>query len=138
MKNAILLTKYILTPLREGLGVPIIVTSWYRSQELTNKLIELGYGASPNSTHLSGGTIDVEAYRNGVEINGELALEVILMELPFDRMLIEGGTDANPSWIHLEYDGSKSKSDQRRQILRIAQGTTGQYWTAQQVVSLYS
>jgi len=138
-KNARALVQNVMDPLREASGLPIEVNSWYRSQELTNKLIDLGYTAAPNSKHKRGDVIDVEQFVNGVENNGRLALLAVQNNLPFDRMIIEYGTDENPGLIQFEYDASKPPSEQRQQILRMTDSVSGlPVWSKETVIQLYS
>jgi hypothetical protein len=134
MKNGRKLAKKILQPLRNYIQSPIIVNSWYRSPELNSELINLGYPAAVNSTHLTGGTADVRA--QSIE-NRFLAIYAIILNLPFDRMLLEFGNDSNPDWIQFEYNGQKSDEQQRRQIIRITEGTSGYSMSADEVLALY-
>lgn len=77
-----------LEPLRGALGVPIIVTSGYRSS-VVNSLV----GGSKNSAHTSGRAADVRAI-------GFTPLEVCKrvteIGVPFDQLIHEFG-----SWCHI-------------------------------------
>jgi len=124
------LAQFILDPLQIRLfPAAITINSWYRSPELNQFLVDSPlYNAVPNSTHLTGGTIDVAFWRPDPVYTSEITKQnnlivaaVLEMNLPFDRMLLEGGTLERPAWIQLEY----SPNQTRRQILVLPNGLTG-------------
>ena len=117
--NALSLTYYLLDPVRKWLGGPITVSSWYRSPELTAKLLELGEDTVKNTTHVIGGTADLLYFQNGENKSGLIVRAILAQRLPFDRILIEYGSLDAPNHIHLEYDGSKDPDSQRGLILRL-------------------
>lgn len=131
------LAQWILDPVREQLGGPVIVNSWYRCQALQNKLIALGYPAVQISRHLLGGTADVKFNYGGERRNDLLIRAVLITGVPFDRMLIEHGSVERPSWIQLEYDGTKLPSQQEGKIIRIPSGTSGSVWSRSYTEGIY-
>lgn len=84
------LATHILDPLREKLGVPVLVTSGYRSVEL-NKAI----GGAGTSQHCKGEAADIHV--NGMTIR-ELATAIRSFNLPYDQLIEEFG-----SWVHVSY-----------------------------------
>ena len=96
----------VLDPARERIGMPIRVNSGYRSQQL-NKTV----GGVSDSQHLLGEAADV---RVGTPAMNKRLYEVLL-ELPFDQLIWEQGSDVGPAWIHVSY---KRNGKNRREVLR--------------------
>jgi hypothetical protein len=84
------LCKYVLEPLRTLIGVPLLVTSGYRSPAL-NKAI----GGAKNSQHILGQAADTHCNKYTVE---QLYQLVKKSGLPFDQLIQEFN-----SWVHISY-----------------------------------
>lgn len=120
LKNLEEATKNLFQPLRDALGVPISISSGYRSPAL-NKAI----GGSNTSAHTYGFAIDFRVH--GVPNTYLLAKRILEIckenNLGFDQLILEfpSGDYNNPdnsmpgSWIHLGY--KSPRGDQRKQIL---------------------
>ena len=95
----------VFQPCREHFGVPIYVSSGYRSPEL-NKAI----GGSLRSQHMEGRALDLDCDVFGKITNAEL-FGYIRENLEFDQMVWEFGTEDNPDWVHVSYvrDGHNRK-----------------------------
>ena len=91
----------IFQPVRECLGVPIYVSSGYRSPEL-NKAI----GGSRRSQHMEGRALDLDADVYGKCTNADI-FNYIRENLEFDQLIWEFGDQDNPDWVHVSfvYDG---------------------------------
>ncbi len=91
----------VFQPVRECLGVPIHVSSGYRSAEL-NKAI----GGSVRSQHVEGRALDLDADVFGGCTNSEI-FECIRENMEFDQLIWEFGDQDNPDWVHVSfvYDG---------------------------------
>ena len=87
----------VFQPCREHFGVPIYVSSGYRSPEL-NKAI----GGSLRSQHMEGRALDLDCDVFGEITNAEL-FEYIRENLEFDQMVWEFGDEDNPDWVHVSY-----------------------------------
>ncbi len=114
IKNMQLVAEKVFEPLREWVGSPIRVNSFYRSEELNR-----GIGGSPVSSHLTGNAIDITSM--GGKTNLEM-FHYIKDELDFDQLIWEFGDE--PKWLHVSY---KSKKDNRKQILVTKR--KGKYYT---------
>ena len=90
------LAEQIFEPLREWVGGPIRVNSFYRGEEL-NKAI----GGSSTSQHCKGRAIDIDDTRCK-KTNAEM-FEWIKKNLNFDQIIWEFGNDKNPDWVHISY-----------------------------------
>lgn len=91
----------VFQPVRDCLGVPIHVSSGYRSPEL-NKAI----GGSVRSQHVEGRALDLDADVFGGCTNSEI-FECIRENVEFDQLIWEFGDQDNPDWVHVSfvYDG---------------------------------
>ena len=94
----------IFEPLREWVGGPIYITSFYRSPEL-NKAI----GGSSKSQHCKGQAIDIDDVL-GHKTNAEM-FHYIKDNLEFDQLIWEFGNDDNPNWVHCSYNISNNRGN---------------------------
>lgn len=99
------LVKYILDPLREAYGKPIVVTSGFRCQALNDIL-----GGSKTSQHKEGEASDIRTVEDTREENKKLFDLIIELDLPFDQLINENNFD----WIHVSYSNRN-----RKQILKL-------------------
>ena len=107
LENARLLAENVFEPLRIWAGVPIGVSSGYRSKEL-NAAVK----GSSSSDHCSGKAIDIDADIFGEITNSEI-FHFIKDNLEFSQLIAEFPDFGEPSWCHVSYD----KSNLKKQIL---------------------
>ena len=103
--NMEVIAERIFEPLREWVGGPIRINSFYRSPKL-NKAI----GGSKRSQHIEGRAMDIDD-TYGHKTNAEM-FNFIKQNLDFDQMIWEFGTDDNPNWVHVSYvseDSNRNK-----------------------------
>ena len=86
----------IFEPLREWVGGPIKINSFFRCEELNTTI-----GGSSKSQHCQGRAIDIDD-TYGHKTNAEM-FEYIKDNLNFDQIIWEFGTDTNPDWVHVSY-----------------------------------
>ena len=93
----------ILQPIRDYFKKPVVISSGYRSPELSKKI-----GASSRSQHCRGEAADLEI--PGVS-NKELA-DFINENLNFDQVILEfhNPDEINSGWVHVSYVGDKNRS----------------------------
>ena len=96
LANMRLISEKVFEPLREFVGGPIKINSFYRGPEL-NKAI----GGSSKSQHCKGQAIDIDD-TFGHMSNADMYYW-IKDNLNFDQMIWEFGTDKNPNWVHVSY-----------------------------------
>ena len=108
LNNMKLLAEKIFEPLREWVGGPIRVNSFYRSPEL-NKAI----GGSTTSQHCKGQAMDIDD-TSCHKTNAEM-YAWIKENLDFDQMIWEFGDDKNPNWVHVSY---VSEDENRNRCLK--------------------
>jgi hypothetical protein len=105
---------------REHFGVPIYISSGYRSAAL-NKAI----GGSKNSDHNLGRALDLDQDNRGNGITNMEVFEFIKDNLEFDQLIGEfQRADGNFEWVHVGY----RKGANRKQILvAYKEGTKTKY-----------
>jgi len=91
-----LLAEKVFEPLREWVGGPIKVNSFFRSETLNEAI-----GGSATSQHCKGQAIDIDDVY-GRKSNAEM-YNWIKDNLDFDQMIWEFGTDMQPNWVHVSY-----------------------------------
>lgn len=98
-QNLEMLVKYVLDPLREAWGAPIIVTSGYRCAKL-NKAV----GGASASQHQKGQAADIRTVSDDPAENRKLLDLIVSLGLPFDQLINEyPDSKGNPDWIHVSY-----------------------------------
>jgi hypothetical protein len=102
------LANKIFQPIRSNFGVPIHISSGYRSAAL-NKFVK----GSATSQHCTGEAIDIDM--DGTGISNKQVFDFIKTHLKFDQLIWEFGTDKNPDWVHVSYEAN---GNQRGQILK--------------------
>ena len=107
MKN---LATRIFEPIREHFGVPIYISSFFRSDVL-NKAVK---GAS-NSQHVKGEAMDIDAHIFGSITNKQI-FEYIKDNLEYDQLIWEFGNEDEPDWVHVSYTSDKPN---RKQIIKL-------------------
>lgn len=103
-KNLETLVKKVLDPIREIMGIPIIVTSGFRSFAVNKKV-----GGAATSQHLRGEAADLICADN------KKLYSAIMDNLEFDQLIWEKGNDNQPAWVHVSYRHGFN----RKQVLRI-------------------
>lgn len=118
IENFKLLAENVFQPIREHFGVPIILSSGYRSKELNTAV-----GGALSSQHCTGEAIDIDM--DGTSVKNAEVFNFIKDNLNFDQLIWEFGTDSNPDWVHVSYESS---GKQRKQVLKaIKQGSKTAY-----------
>ncbi len=103
-----IVAKEVFEPLREWVGGPIKVNSFFRGEKL-NKAV----GGSTKSQHMSGQAMDIDdgfGHRSNADMYG-----FIKENLNFDQMIWEFGDDENPDWVHVSF---VSKEENRNRCLK--------------------
>lgn len=104
------LAEKVFEPIRNHFGVPIHISSGYRSKALNEAI-----GGSLTSQHCSGEAIDIDMDGSASGVSNADVFKYIKDHLEFDQLIWEFGTDKNPDWVHVSYETS---GRQRKQILK--------------------
>ena len=114
IENFKILATKVFEPIREHFGVPIRISSGYRSAEL-NKCVN----GSATSQHSSGEAIDID--QDQTTIANKQVFEYIKDNLSFDQLINE----FNYAWVHVSY---KANGKQRGEVLEAYKlGTATKY-----------
>lgn len=108
LRNMILLAEAVFEPLREFMGVPIAITSFFRSKALNQKL-----KGSRTSQHLAndGAAIDITANIYGKISNLDI-FEYIKDNLDFDQLISEYPDESGvPTWVHVSYRAKGNRKE---------------------------
>jgi hypothetical protein len=106
-----LVANKIFEPVRNHFGVPIFVSSFFRTKELNILL-----GGAKNSQHcaFNGAAIDVDADVYGGITNKQI-FDYIKDNLDFDQLILENvGADGTGGWVHFSY---VNETDNRKEVL---------------------
>tara|TARA_R100001460_G_scaffold26850_3_gene54401 strand:- start:762 stop:1226 length:465 start_codon:yes stop_codon:yes gene_type:complete len=109
IKNMEKVAEKVFEPLREWVGCPIRVNSFYRSEELNSAI-----KGSPVSSHMKGQAIDITSMaceKDDCKSNLDM-FHYIRKNLDFDQLIWEFGSE--PRWLHVSY---VSKKANRKQVL---------------------
>lgn len=118
LASAKLLCEKVFEPIREHFGVPIHISSGYRSAAL-NRAVK----GSASSQHCRAEAMDIDADRYGKVTNKEI-FDYIREHLEWDQMIWEFGNDLQPDWVHVSFKATGN----RRQILKaIKEGASTEY-----------
>jgi zinc D-Ala-D-Ala carboxypeptidase len=120
--NMIVLAEKIFEPIREHFGVPIYVSSGYRSAALNKKI-----GGAKNSQHMTGEAMDIDMDGHSSGVSNVQIFNWIRANLVFDQLIWEYGNNSSPDWVHVSYSTSGTN---RRQVLRAIKGTFGTKYTS--------
>ena len=96
LANMKLIAEKVFEPLREHVGSPIKINSFYRGPELNAAI-----GGSAKSQHCHGQAIDIDDTYGNMS-NADM-YKYIKENLDYDQMIWEFGDDTNPSWVHVSY-----------------------------------
>jgi hypothetical protein len=107
LENFKKLAENVFQPIREHFGVPIHISSGYRSKALNTAV-----GGSLSSQHCTGEAIDIDM--DGTDITNAQIFHFIKDNLNFDQLIAEFPENSNPAWVHVSYE---STGKQRKQIL---------------------
>ena len=96
LKCMIEIAELLFEPLREFVGGPIKINSFYRGPALNTAI-----GGSKRSQHMKGQAMDLDDTL-GYKTNAEM-YHYIKDNLEFDQLIWEFGNDDNPNWIHVSF-----------------------------------
>ena len=108
LENMELIADNVFELLRQWVGGPIKINSFFRCPELNTAI-----GGSHKSQHCKGQAIDIDD-TFGRATNAEM-FHFIKEHLEFDQMIWEFGDDDNPDWVHVSY---VSEEDNRNRCLK--------------------
>ena len=108
IENLKLLCEYVLEPIREKIGCPLVISSGYRSEKV-NALV----GGSKTSQHILGQAADIQIF-DKTKTNTDLFNTIVEMvknnELQVGQVIWEFGEDI-PNWVHMSLPTSRRRNE---------------------------
>ena len=105
-KDAELFASVVLQPIRDEIGIPFNVTSWYRCPAL-NKAV----GGVKTSAHLSAMALDFTVAGHTARESFSLVLVALKnLRISFDQLIIEKNTKTGANWVHLGFKKSGNRN----------------------------
>jgi len=90
------IAKLFFEPLREWVGGPIKINSFFRGEPVNTAI-----GGAKHSQHMKGQAMDLDD-TFGYKTNAEM-YHYIKDNMDFDQLIWEFGDNENPNWIHVSY-----------------------------------
>lgn len=109
LENMRALASAVFEPLREHFGVPIPITSFFRSRALNTAI-----GGSLNSEHMYGRALDMDMDGMPGHVTNADVFHHIRLNLPYDQLIWEFGNSQQPGWVHVGY---RAEGHNRKQLL---------------------
>ena len=108
-ENLKVIAEKVFEPIREHFGVPIFISSGYRSEALNVYI-----GGSRSSDHSKGRALDLDMDGSSSGVTNKMIFDYIKDSLDYDQLIWEFGSKENPDWVHVGYRGKEN----RKQTLR--------------------
>jgi zinc D-Ala-D-Ala carboxypeptidase len=97
LKDATYFATKILQPVREKIGKPFNISSWYRCPALNQAV-----GGKPTSAHLSSMAVDFIIQGLTAKETFDFVLVALKdLRIPFDQIIVEKNTKTGANWVHL-------------------------------------
>lgn len=111
LENFKLLAENVFEKIRGHFGVPIHISSGYRSKELNDAI-----GGSQTSQHSKGQAIDIDMDGSSNGVSNADVYNFIKDNLEFDQLIWEFGTDKNPDWVHVSYVNGPNRKQKLKAV----------------------
>jgi hypothetical protein len=121
LENFKKLAEHVFEPIRNHFGVPINISSGYRSKEL-NKAV----GGSSTSDHCYGRAIDIDMDGSSSGVSNNDIFHWIKDNLKFKQLIAEFPEGGKLGWVHVAYGEGLNKNEI---LIAIKRGTKTSYLT---------
>ena len=123
LENLKYVAEKVFQPIREHFGVPIYISSGYRSPELNEAI-----GGSPRSFHSHGMALDLDQDGRNRGVSNADVFYFIKDNLPFTELIWEFGDESNPNWVHVAIAPGREDEKKIKIAERINNKTTYSIW----------
>ena len=123
IKNLKYVAEKIFQPIREHFGVPIYVSSGYRSKDLNEAI-----GGSPRSFHSHGMALDLDQDGRNKGVSNADVFNFIKDNLQFTELIWEFGNENNPNWVHVAIAPGREEEKNTKIAQKINNRTTYSTW----------
>jgi len=111
LENFKILAENVFEKIRTHFGVPIHISSGYRSKELNDAI-----GGSQTSQHSKGQAIDIDMDGSSNGVSNADVYNFIKDNLEFDQLIWEFGTGKNPDWVHVSYVNGPNRKQKLKAV----------------------
>lgn len=108
IENLKLLCEYVLEPIREKIGCPLVISSGYRSEKV-NALV----GGSKTSQHILGQAADIQIFdktKTNVDLFNTIVEMIRSGEIQIGQVIWEFG-ETEPNWVHVSLPTSRHRNE---------------------------
>jgi len=123
IENLKYVAEKIFQPIREHFGVPIYVSSGYRSKDLNEAI-----GGSPRSFHSHGMALDLDQDGRNKGVSNADVFNFIKDNLQFTELIWEFGNENNPNWVHVAIAPGREEEKNTKIAQKINNRTTYSTW----------
>ena len=123
IKNLKYIAEKIFQPIREHFGVPIYISSGYRSQALNEAI-----GGSSRSFHSHGMALDLDQDGKNKGVSNADVFYYIKNNLPFTELIWEFGNETNPNWVHVAIAPGRENEKNIKIAQKVNNQTTYNKW----------
>jgi len=123
IKNLKYIAEKIFQPIREHFGVPIYISSGYRSQALNEAI-----GGSSRSFHSHGMALDLDQDGKNKGVSNADVFYYIKNNLPFTELIWEFGNETNPNWVHVAIAPGRENEKNIKIAQKVNNRTTYNKW----------
>ena len=116
IKNLKYIAEEVFQPLRDNFGVPIYISSGYRSPALNEAI-----GGSPRSFHSHGMALDLDQDNRNKGVSNCDVFYYIKDNLQFTELIWEFGDEYEPNWVHVAI--APGREDEKK--IKIAEKING-------------
>ena len=123
VKNLKYVAEKVFQPIREHFGVPIYVSSGYRSKDLNEAI-----GGSPRSFHSHGMALDLDQDGRNKGVSNADVFYFIKDNLQFTELIWEFGDDNNPNWVHVAIAPGREEEKNTKIAKKVNNKTVYEKW----------
>ena len=123
IENLKYVAEKVFQPIREHFGVPIYISSGYRSQALNEAI-----GGSPRSFHSHGMALDLDQDGRNKRVSNADVFYYIKNNLPYTELIWEFGDETNPNWVHVAIAPGRENEKNTKIAQRVNNRTTYIKW----------
>jgi zinc D-Ala-D-Ala carboxypeptidase len=123
IENLKYVAEKVFQPIRDHFGVPIYISSGYRSQALNEAI-----GGSPRSFHSHGMALDLDQDGRNRGVSNADVFYYIKENLLYTELIWEFGNDKNPNWVHVAIAPGRENEKKTKIAQKINNKTTYKIW----------
>ena len=123
VKNLKYVAEKVFQPIREHFGVPIYVSSGYRSKDLNEAI-----GGSPRSFHSHGMALDLDQDGRNKGVSNADVFYFIKDNLQFTELIWEFGDYNNPNWVHVAIAPGREEEKNTKIAKKVNNKTVYEKW----------